>query len=109
MSIEEVKNSDEFEEKIVEKSIDIPVLVDFWAEWCLPCKKLGPKIKEVSEELEGKIDVVKANIDEVPEKAEEYGVKSIPNVKLLIDGEVTDGFAGVKSKQEIVEWVEERI
>lgn len=100
---------DDFEEKIIEKSREKPVLVDFWAGWCMPCKQLSPVLDDVAEEMGDSIDLAKVNVDEAEEKAREYGVRSIPNVKLFVDGEVVDEFVGVKPKSAIVNWLEGKI
>ncbi len=106
--MEEIKNEEEFEKKVLKKSEENPVVVDFWAEWCLPCKKLGPKFEKCGKEMSS-VNFVKVNIDELPEVSEDLGVRSIPHVVLFIDGEKKDGFSGVMESDDIVEWVEERL
>ena len=70
---------------IVENS-DIPVLVDFWAEWCGPCKMIAPTLEKLSQEYAGKIKIVKLNVDNYPDIAQQYNVRSIPNLMFFVDG-----------------------
>jgi len=85
---------------------DGPVLVDFWAEWCGPCKQIAPSLDEISEELEGKVSLAKVNIDENPETPSKYGVRGIPTLMLFKDGEVASTKVGVLPKSKLKEWVE---
>ena len=77
---------------------DVPVLVDFWAPWCGPCRALTPVIEELAKELAGKAKVYKLNIDNNPNTPAEYGVSGIPTVIIFKDGEEKDRFVGVQSK-----------
>jgi thioredoxin 1 len=81
---------------------DTPVLVDFWAEWCGPCKALGPKLEEISNELVGKLRIVKLNIDENPSAPTKYGVKGIPTMILFKSGKEIDSIVGNHPKENIV-------
>ena len=86
----------DFEQEVLKATT--PVLVDFWAEWCGPCKTMGPLIDELAKEYEGKIKIVKVNVDESPESPGKFGVMSIPNFMVFKDGTQVNQFVGVKSK-----------
>jgi thioredoxin 1 len=77
---------------------DKPVLVDFWAEWCGPCKMVGPVLEEIAAEHADKIRIVKLNIDENPEVARKYGIMSIPTMSVFVGGEVAKSIVGAKPK-----------
>jgi thioredoxin 1 len=94
---------DSFNKEVLES--DIPVLVDFWAEWCGPCKMLTPIINDLSKELEGKVKIVKMNIDENPETPSSFGIRSIPTMVLFKDGKQLDSKVGVLPKNSIEEWI----
>ena len=91
-----VLTSDNFKTEVLES--DIPVLVDFWASWCGPCKMLGPVISELAEEYEGKVKVGKVNVDDEEDLAMEYNVQSIPTVLLFKEGKVVEQSLGFKPK-----------
>ena len=82
-----------------------PVVVDFWAEWCGPCKMIGPSLEEIATEMDGKIKVAKLNIDENPELAAQYGVRSIPTLMLFKNGEVADMKVGAAPKTALSAWI----
>ncbi|UIK01416.1 thioredoxin (plasmid) [Rhizobium leguminosarum] len=82
-----------------------PVVVDFWAEWCGPCKMIAPSLEEIAVEMEGKVKVAKLNIDENPELAAQFGVLSIPTLAIFKGGEVADISVGAQSKTAISNWI----
>lgn len=83
-----------------------PVLVDFWAEWCGPCKMIGPSLEEISEELGEQVDIVKLNIDDHPDTPAKYGVRGIPTMILFKDGEIADSKVGAAPKAQLKLWLE---
>jgi putative thioredoxin len=86
----------EFEEHVIAASGSLPVLVDFWADWCQPCKMLAPVLEQLARESEGSVKIVKVNSDLEPQLSERYGVRALPTVKLFRHGEVVDEFTGVQ-------------
>jgi len=95
-------------DSIVKKS-ELPVVVDFWAEWCGPCKQIGPALEELSNEMEGKIKVVKIDVDSNPSAAAELGVRGIPALFLFKDGEVVSNKTGLAPKAALKSWIEDAI
>jgi len=95
-----ILTSENFEAEVIKS--DIPVLVDFWAEWCAPCKMLAPTIAEIAEEYAGKIKVGKVNVDEAGDLAAAYRIVSIPTVLLFEGGEVKNKSIGFVPKSEII-------
>lgn len=96
MGKEVVITADNFEQEVLKS--DVPVLVDFWAEWCVPCKMIAPVLEEVAEEQNGKLKVAKLNVDEQGEIAQKYNIISIPTLMLFKDGEVVNQQVGAGSK-----------
>ncbi len=88
---------------------EIPVLVDFWAPWCGPCKALTPIVHKLAEELEGKVKVVKLNIDESPEIAGKYSIMSIPTLLVFVNGAVSDQLIGLVQKEKILDKLNKHI
>ena len=92
--------SENFEKEVLQA--EQPVLVDFWASWCMPCKMMTPIVEEIAKEKEGKIKVYKINIDEEPDLATKYGVMSIPTFLVFKDGKVVNSSVGVQDKQKLL-------
>lgn len=88
---------------------DIPVVVDFWAEWCGPCKQIGPALEELSNEMDGKVKIVKVNVDENPNSPAQMGVRGIPALFIFKDGEVVSNRAGAAPKAALQGWIEESV
>ena len=101
-----VKVTDESFEQDVLKA-GTPVLVDFWAEWCGPCKQIGPALEQISEEFADQIVVAKVNIEESPSSPTRYGVRGIPTLMLFRGGHLASMKVGAMPKQKIVEWLGE--
>ena len=92
-----------FAEEVTNSSI--PVVVDFWAEWCGPCKQIGPALEELSNEMAGKVKIVKVNVDENPGSPAQFGVRGIPALFLVKDGKVVSNKTGAAPKAAIEGWI----
>ena len=88
------------------RQADLPVVVDFWAEWCGPCRQIGPALEELSEELDGKVKIVKVNVDENPGAPSQLGVRGIPALFLFKDGQVVSNKTGAAPKAALQSWIE---
>ena len=93
----------------VVRNSDIPVVVDFWAEWCGPCKQIGPALEELSSEMEGKVKIAKVDVDSNPNTAASMGVRGIPALFIFKDGEVISNRAGAAPKAALQSWIESSI
>ena len=106
MSILEV-NDNEFEEKVLNCSY--PVICDFWAEWCGPCKQITPILEELSKEFNNKITIAKINIDNNPEIPSQYNIMSIPTLLLFKEGKLISNQVGLQEKITLSNWIKENI
>ena len=106
MSVKSIKEN-EFESEVI--GSDKPVLIDFWAEWCGPCKEIGPILDEIADEMKDKIKVVKINIDENPNIPNKYGVQSIPTMIIFKKGQPISTKIGTAIRSEVKTWIETSI
>ena len=98
---------DNFDTEVLKSSK--PILVDFWAEWCGPCKAIGPSLEELSEEMANKLKIVKINVDENPSTSQAYGIRSIPALMIFKDGQKISEKMGALPKSALESWVNETI
>ena len=97
-------NDENFDDEVLQS--DIPVLVDFWAEWCGPCKVVGPTIEVLAADYAGKVKVAKLNVDDNLQAAGRFGVRSIPTLIVFKDGEAQEAAVGVRTKGQLAELIE---
>jgi thioredoxin 1 len=102
MGVAKVSDTD-FEAQVLKATE--PVVVDFWAEWCGPCKMIAPALEEIAGTLVGKVKVVKLNVDENPKTAQKYGIMSIPTLMLFKNGELASRQVGAAPKQKLEQWI----
>jgi len=102
-------NDSEFEEKVINQSKTIPVLVDFWASWCGPCMMLKPVLERIAQDLGESIILAKVNVEKNQENAMKYSVMSIPAVKLFKNGQIIDEFTGAQPEEMIREWLKQKL
>jgi len=102
-----IASDQNFEEDVIKSPV--PVLIDFWAAWCVPCKMIAPTLDELAKEFDGKMKVGKLNVDENRNTATTYGIRGIPSLLLFKNGEVKEQMVGVHSKQEISDMVSKNL
>ena len=97
-------NDNAFEAEVIKSSL--PVLIDFWAPWCAPCRAIGPVVEELAKEYAGKVKVVKMNVDDNPQTPARYSVRSIPNLIIFKNGEVKDQIIGAVAKAQLAKAID---
>lgn len=107
MADEIILTEENFDKEVLKS--DIPVLVDFWAEWCGPCKMVAPTIEELAKEYSGKAKVGKVNVDQNPSIAEKYGIRGIPTLILFRNGEIGEKMVGVQSKETLAGMIDKNL
>jgi thioredoxin 1 len=102
MAVGKVSDAD-FESQVLKSTG--PVVVDFWAEWCGPCRQIAPALEEIAGSLNGRVKIVKLNVDENPQTASKYGVMSIPTLMIFKNGEMASRQVGAAPKQKLEQWI----
>jgi thioredoxin 1 len=100
-------SDDTFEENVINSGK--PIIIDFWAEWCAPCKQIGPILEEISDEYNDKLTIGKLDVDENPETPGKYQIRGIPTMLLFNNGKLVDTKVGMSSKTDLKEWIEKHI
>ncbi len=96
-----------FGQEVIERSKQVPVVVDFWAEWCGPCRMIGPALEEISNEMQGKVKIAKVNVDENPGIASQLGIRSIPTLMLFKNGQLAGQKVGAAPKGDLSKWIQQ--
>lgn len=104
-----MKETFDFKRDVVDQSFVKPVLIDFWADWCGPCKMLGPVLEQLHAEDQGKWELVKIDTEEYPDIASYFRIQSIPNCKLVFEGKIVDEFSGALSKASVRQWMDKHL
>lgn len=102
-------NDNDFEKEVIEKSKKVPVIVDFWAEWCMPCHVLSPILEKLVKEYNGKFILAKINVSENKATSQKYSIMGIPCVKMFKDGKVVDEFVGALPEAYVKEWLDKNL
>ena len=102
-------NDNSFNEMVIEQSKKVPIVVDFWATWCMPCLMLSPALEKFAEEYQGKFILAKVNVGEARAVAQKYSIMSIPCVKMFKNGEVTDEFIGAIPEPMVKNWIDKNL
>jgi len=102
-------NDNNFEKEVIEKSKKIPVVVDFWATWCMPCSILGPILEKLAKKYNGKFILAKVDIDQNPRMSSKYRISAVPAVKFFKNGVAVDEFIGVLPENSIKEWLDKNL
>ena len=100
-------SDDSFDADVLQS--ETPVVVDFWAEWCGPCKQISPALEDIAQEMDGRLTIAKINVDDNPSTPAKYGVRGIPTLLLFKDGEVASMKVGALPKGKLMEWIEQSL
>ena len=107
MAATQAVTDDTFDEEVLKS--EIPVVVDFWAEWCGPCRQIAPALEEIAEELDGKVKIVKVNVDENMKTAQDLHIRGIPALFMFKDGQVVSNKVGAAPKAALANWIQSAI
>jgi len=105
--MEQAVTDQNFETEVLKS--DLPCLVDFWAPWCAPCHMVGPVVKEIANDYQGKMKVAKLNVDEAPRVASTYGIMSIPTLAIFKNGQQVDSIVGARPKAALTAWIDQKL